>query len=758
LNSTFINFATFWFISLTIVSTGLFSVIMIKVKIVIVLLLICSFSQPSHSELWIRKKESDIVPGRFIVEFEHRVKISAYQLSNPVNQVSNPELFTQMVFYNQVRSLGLKVKPIRNFTSSLFNGASFDILSNNRNYAELLQKIKDTGNVKNIWPAQYIKLFDKSATLRDTSIWNPHNFTGVETLHRRGLTGKGIKVAVIDTGIAYTHPALGGGLGIGFKVERGYNFVGDGAQVDELSPNRNPFDCQGHGTHVAGIVAGASEKFTGVAPNATLFAYKIFSCSGNPTDDILVSAFEKAYFDGADIITCSVGSAGTGFLTDPSSALASKIAELGVFISVAAGNEGRVGPYFPSSPASGELITSVASVEARDLLSWKGLAKSTNGDFTSFEYVTTTGYASDIYGTLDLLVFETCSKLMLLPKSENNRTAILFPASGHCVDHSFYNRAKNLGYPVVLNYLTTEAARFVYNQPAMGADFQISLFGTTDYSFGKWAIRQTSLGNKVLINILGKTSQVASPYKSAGFLNTFTTWGPTYEGRFYPNIAAPGGNIFSTYLNDRYAIMSGTSMATPYIAGVAALYFESIGGRPRVNRAGTNLRKKLIGTADLLKLYSGGINDLENDTAPIIQQGSGIVNAVQLLDTKTTVDSDPAVSLVGQDKIEKAFTIRIENLHNTTKTYTIKNFPSITVYTKTKAGTNTKLFPPYSHEQLELRLLTNQSVSVAPGVTQKITLRFKLPQGVDFSQFPVFQGKILIETADETIGVPYVGM
>lgn len=90
-----------------------------------------------------------------------------------------------------------------------------------------------------------------------------HAMTGVEKLHKAGITGKDATVAVIDTGVNYTHPALGGGVGDGFKVIGGLNLAGS---VDHYNPNGFGKDIDGHGTHVAGIVAGKGEKYVSSHP------------------------------------------------------------------------------------------------------------------------------------------------------------------------------------------------------------------------------------------------------------------------------------------------------------------------------------------------------------------------------------------------------------------------------------------------------------------------------------------------------------
>src|SRR6266850_2049786 len=100
-----------------------------------------------------------------------------------------------------------------------------------------------------------------------------------------GTRGKGVVVAVIDTGIDYTHEALGKGFGPGFKVIGGYDFANNDA---------DPMDDHGHGTHVAGIIAGDSAKITGVAPEATLMAFKVLHGNGSGSESDVIAAIERA--------------------------------------------------------------------------------------------------------------------------------------------------------------------------------------------------------------------------------------------------------------------------------------------------------------------------------------------------------------------------------------------------------------------------------------------------------------------------------
>ncbi|MAD83912.1 MAG: hypothetical protein CL912_13195 [Deltaproteobacteria bacterium] len=118
-----------------------------------------------------------------------------------------------------------------------------------------------------------------------------------------------IELALTKSSIDYNLPALGGGIGPGFKVAYGYDLVGDYDANGNPAPDDDPMDCLGHGTHVAGIIGASNDPYIlGVAPNATLHMYKVFACEDNAPTDILIQAFIMAHNNGVDVITSSIGS------------------------------------------------------------------------------------------------------------------------------------------------------------------------------------------------------------------------------------------------------------------------------------------------------------------------------------------------------------------------------------------------------------------------------------------------------------------
>lgn len=154
---------------------------------------------------------------------------------------------------------------------------------------------------------------DTSAQPRQISKrpYAPHVMTGVDKLHEEGYTGKGIKVAIVDSGIDYNHPDLGGCFGEGCKISFGYDLVGDDfIPGQNPEPDEDPYDnCHGHGTHVAGIIASNMNEwgFTGVAPDVEIGMYRAVGCEDQTTSDLLIQAHMMAYEDGADIISTSLG-------------------------------------------------------------------------------------------------------------------------------------------------------------------------------------------------------------------------------------------------------------------------------------------------------------------------------------------------------------------------------------------------------------------------------------------------------------------
>jgi minor extracellular serine protease Vpr len=213
-----------------------------------------------------------------------------------------------------------------------------------------------------------------------------------------GVRGEGMQVAVVDTGIDYTHASFGGAGTVAAyesndptfietntfpteKVVGGFDFVGENYDVldadtsnDTPRPDFDPLDEDGHGTHTASTVAGmdvAGQVGEGVAPEAELYAYKVWDV-GNSTDDVLVAAYERAVdpnqdgnvSDRVDVLSFS-GGVSYGNLNSLEAKAAQRVTDVGTAFVASAGNEGNQAaggsPYILGTPASARGVVGVAA-------------------------------------------------------------------------------------------------------------------------------------------------------------------------------------------------------------------------------------------------------------------------------------------------------------------------------------------------------------------------------------------------------------
>ncbi|KAG5978810.1 hypothetical protein E4U55_005910 [Claviceps digitariae] len=443
----------------------------------------------------------------------------------------------------------------------IFTGAVVETSSENIDSLQLIP------GITNVWPVQAISiprpiapgkpLINDEGKSLSLSV---HRWTGVQKLHELGIKGQGTKVAIVDTGVDYSHEALGGCFGQGCKIAGGYDLVGPkwdsiSAKFHPKQPDGDPMDYKGHGTHVAGIIAGENgwqstdfemlKRFSGVAPEAELFMYKVFSDEpgqSDTTEDVLIQAFCDAYSAGADVITASINRP-NGFVDSPWALVASRIAQKGVFVSIAAGNEGENGPFYSGAGSNGRHVVSVAAIN-------------TTGD----------------------------------PRMQK----------------------------------------------------------------------------------AGPASRPVAAY--------FTSWGPTNELVLKPDIGAPGYNIISTYLDHGFQTDSGSSMAAPYIAGIAALYISEHGGRELHGSSfAADLANRIIASGQDVAWSTGEISF--NESAPIFQVGTGLVDARKVLSYKTQLSFDP-ISLQDTELFKPDWNINVTNRANRTVHYTFHHepLPGVEIY------------------------------------------------------------------------------
>ncbi|WAU85249.1 S8 family serine peptidase [Streptomyces sp. Qhu-G9] len=179
---------------------------------------------------------------------------------------------------------------------------------------------------------------------------------GADKAWAAGFDGKGVKIAVLDTGVDATHPDLKGQV----VAEKNFSTAPDAT------------DKFGHGTHVASIAAGtgakSAGKYKGVAPGATLLNGKVLDDNGFGDDSGIIAGMDWAVEQGAAVINLSLGGGDTAEI-DPMEAQVNKLSkEKGVLFAIAAGNDGEFGEQTVGSPGSAEAALTVGAVDDADKL------------------------------------------------------------------------------------------------------------------------------------------------------------------------------------------------------------------------------------------------------------------------------------------------------------------------------------------------------------------------------------------------------
>ena len=443
-------------------------------------------------------------------------------------------------------------------------------------------------------------------------------FLGVPKVWKNtGYLGQGVKVAIIDTGIDYTHADFGGaGTVAAFnaakalntfsgtaRVKGGYDFAGDDYDASVPGsvpvPDANPLDCNGHGSHVAGTTGGGGVKadgtpYTGpynksiytpdafkvgpgVAPKVDLYALKVFGCNGST--DVVTEAIDWAVAHKMDVINMSLGSS-YGGANDSDSIAAQNATAAGVVVVASAGNSGP-NPYITGSPAAGRGVISVAAVDST--ASFAGAKLTFDGK--TMDAINANGAALPP-GPYEIVYVSDD------PSTGENESLGCSPAAFTSAGVSSGASAP-LQIAVVNRGDCARVAKAIFGQQA-GADAVIMVNNATSYPPFEGKVTSnpdTGVPFDLTIPFLGVRSTDGAALKAAdgksltlasGTLAnpafrayaSFSSGGPRNgDSGLKPSISAPGVSISSVAVGTGSGaeVLSGTSMASPHVAGVAAL-------------------------------------------------------------------------------------------------------------------------------------------------------------------------------------------
>ncbi|MEV0649548.1 S8 family serine peptidase [Phytomonospora sp. NPDC050363] len=531
------------------------------------------------------------------------------------------------------------------------------------------------------------------------------DLTGVPKAHRDGATGEGVTVGIIDSGVAYDHPALGGGNFPNAKVTGGYDVV-DG----DADPYDSPSAASGHGTHVAGIIAGDGPDMVGVAKDATIHAYRVFGDARPTTDDVILEALERAVEDGVDVVNLSLGQAQSNVRQDALLPRAlDAVAAHGVVPVVAIGN-GFAGPFKAGSPGvAGNAIT-VGSVYSTQY----AYQAFTTGDGTKVPFNTfSTGPAAPSSGTVSILDGgQVCAPAA--PGAFTGKWVLSSAGSYPCTPT---NLVANVTAGGALGVLYFDGSEWADPDAIPTANFwgvagEIPAVAISQNQAR--AIRAELAAGKEASATWGSYwgIEVADEFK--GLPDASSSWGPSHELDYKPDLVAPGGYVFSAIPpgDGYYGVKSGTSMAAPHVSGAVAVLLAERG-----TMTSAQVRDLLQSTARPTALSGDPGAGLHQ----VAQQGAGLIDLPAALAASTTVS--PAKLPLGElEGRALSRTVVLTNASRHATTYHVSAQDALGAA------------PPYTAEYLTVKAdarveVSKDRVTVPPRKSVKVTITVRQPRG-----------------------------
>ncbi|PGS49630.1 S8 family serine peptidase [Bacillus sp. AFS041924] len=674
---------------------------------------------------------------------------------------------------------------IKRTYKNTLNGVAIDLPANK------VKSLLESKTVKAVWPNSVLKVEPPKATesaAGTTMKMETEVFPGVSKLHAEGFTGKGIKVGVIDTGIDYNHPDLTDAYK-GYRAQpgvdpktidpnsvKGWDFVNNDADpmettyadwkksgYAEVDPNSGNTYYTEHGTHVSGIIAGRGENntdyaVTGVAPEADLYVYKVLGTYGSGSTENVIAGIDKSISDGMDVINLSLG-ANTNDPENVESIAVNNAVLSGVTAVVSAGNSGN-GMYTLGAPGAGALAITVGANDTKTVIETsKGTLHGT------------------LDGSADLKLLGKGFEDQIDSLKGQNLPIVLVPNVG--ADSDYKDIDVNGKVAVVERGVTAladkikvaknhgaKAVIIVNNVPDEG--FISSYLGASYGLIPTFSV-STEQGNDFISKLATGTptfsfDEIGVVTDEGSKLASFSSRGPariTYDIK--PEVTAPGVAVFSTvpsYMHGAdqdgkyeyaYDNLSGTSMASPNVAGVAALLKQE---NPNLTPA--QIKEILMNTADPL-----------NGDYSVFETGAGQVDPYEAIHSKTRIEvvdeTKGALDKKGNLKTVEDLTgalsfgvaapagknisdqrsLNIYNNSNQAKTYDVK-----VTYQADRRGS-------LDADDNGVMVVTDKSIKVGANSKKKSTVAITVPKSAKLGIYEGFVTYTNHANPDETFQVPF---
>lgn len=589
------------------------------------------------------------------------------------------------------------------------------------------------------------------------------SFLNVDKLHSQGYTGKGVKVAVIDTGIDYNHPDLKSAF------KGGYDFVDNDPNpmettYEDWKKSNQPQVNQGgstyyteHGTHVSGTIAAQAQningpKVKGIAPDADIYAYRVLGPYGSGLEGDILAGIDQAVIDGMDVMNLSLGIQSNDPFSPTSTAINYAVLS-GVVSVVSAGNSGPKAYTIGSPGAAALALTIGASSSPISVVKYSGRLDEGKSNYTLSNLYKDFTSDLSVWNDKSLEIVDVGNGLEGDYANKDVKGKIAFINTGTIGTQSKVLIAKKNGASVVIAYS---------NRPNEGP----SNFVREDQRF----IPTFSMSYEeglALKNLLaaGKHTFTFQNYKETftdgDKLASFSSRGPTRQNYdMKPEVTAPGVSVMSTvpaYVTNpedatnyqfAYDRLSGTSMATPQVAGVAALMLQA---NPQlepqdIKTVLMNTAKPLDGTYSVFEVGAGRIDPyraIHTNTTIGVQDKTDI-----LFDgKKVTLKEETGGLALGTHYVGKALMleekVKINNQHNKKKKFILT--------THFQKGINGSL----DAVQNSIKITAPPVISVNGLKSKQVPISVSIPAKV---QAGTYEGYIILtnqENSKESYRIPF---
>lgn len=574
------------------------------------------------------------------------------------------------------------------------------------------------------------------------------------------LKGQGRVIAIIDSGFSVDHPDMRisdpeqvkytekkiqekisthqlKGQYVNIKFPYAYNFADGNQDVEE--PGKS------HGTHVAGIAAGSGNQqgeHKGQAPEAQVLALRVFGKGQKGTSPkIYNKALDEAVLLQADSINLSLGSAYANLagLEKLTRDALSRANDMGATVAISAGNSGFANhessdptahnPYIGTvgSPAIAPEALAVASLES--LTQYVTVMKT--DDEVMYPYVAGTVVPLDaVYGKplevepIGLANLEVDPELA--NKKLNGKIALIERGTNTFVDK--VNTAQKLGASVAIIYNhetgTEEFVGMVLDDTTLPA---LSMRREDALQF----IEALKVNPHKTLTLF--KDQEAIPSKEAGKLSTFSSWGPTPEFDLKPEITALGGNVYAAQPGGTYGNMSGTSMASPQIAGLIALLHQRYQTDPSIQLPEAGLKRAQLTKNLLMSTAVPHTFEADAYSSPR-RQGAGVANREALLTSHAYLTATAAEGKTPEAKISLGSLkqeVRFEfTIHNFSKEKTLTFKPEWTLQTDALQAERPAYIDPFRAQKIGEKH-TLEAVTVAPGESKTVQIQTDFSDAVE---------------------------